>query len=97
MAIVGADRPDFRTISDCRKMHLQTCKAAFVQVVRVAGAAGLVQWGNVSTDGTKIQGNVSRHKALSYGSTKKEVERIREAIEALVTRASQQDEAEEAA
>jgi transposase len=34
MAIVGEDRPDFRTISDFRKVHLQTCKAAFVQVVR---------------------------------------------------------------
>jgi hypothetical protein len=57
----------------------------------------LVQWGNVSTDGTKIQGNASRHKAMSYGYMKKEVERIREDIEALVTRAYQQDEAEEAA
>ena len=56
-----------------------------------------MQWGNVSTDGTKIQGNASRHKAMSYGSMKKEVERIREDIEALVPHASQQDEAEEAA
>lgn len=97
MAIVGEDRPDFRTISDFRKLHLKTFKAAFVQVVRLAGAAGLVQLGNVSTDGTKIQGNASRHKAMSYGYMKKEVERIREDIEALVTRAYQQDEAEEAA
>ena len=69
----------------------------FVQVVRLAGAAGLVKLGNVSTDGTKIQGNASRHKAMSYGYMKKEVERIREDIEALVTHAYQQDEAEEAA
>jgi hypothetical protein len=69
----------------------------FVQVVRLAGAAGLVQLGNVSTDGTKIQGNASRHKAMSYGYMKKEVDRIREDIEALVTHAYQQDEAEEAA
>jgi len=96
-AIVGEDRPDFRTISDFRKLHLTTCKAAFVQVVRLAGAAGLVQLGNVSTDGTKIQRHVSRHKAMSYGYMQKEVERIREAIEALVTRASQQDAADEAA
>ena len=53
--------------------------------------------GNVSTDGTTIQGNASRHKAMSYGYMKKEVERIREDIEALVTHAYQQDEAEEAA
>ena len=97
LAIVGEDRPDFRTLSDFRTLHLETCKAVCVQVVRCAGAAGLVQLGNVSTDGTTIQGHASRHKALSDGSMKKEVERIREDIEALVTHASQQDEADEAA
>jgi len=51
----------------------------------------------VSTDGTKIQGNASRHKAMSYGYMQKEVERLREDIEALVTQASQQDAAEDAA
>ncbi len=53
--------------------------------------------GHVATDGTKIQGNASRHKAMSDGSMQKEVDRIREDIEALVTHADQQDEAEEAA
>src|SRR2546427_2440236 len=97
LAIVGQDRPDFRTISDCRKLHLAAFKDVFVQVVRLAGEAGVVQLGNVSTDGTKIQGNASRHKAMSYGYMKKAVERLREDIEALVTQAYQQDEAEDAA
>src|SRR3989454_2474597 len=97
MAIVGEDRPDFRTISDFRKLHLEAFKAVFVQVVRLAGAAGLVKLGNVSTDGTKIQGNASRHKAMSYGYMKKEVERIREDIETLVTQAQQQDASDDAA
>jgi hypothetical protein len=57
----------------------------------------LVKLGNVSTDGTKIQGNASRHKAMSDGYMGKEVERLREEIAALVTQAYQQDEAEEAA
>jgi len=97
MAIVGQERPDFRTISDFRKQHLEAFKEIFVQVVRLAGEAGMVQLGNVSTDGTKIQGNASRHKAMSYGYMKKAVERLREEIEALVTAAYQQDEAEDAA
>jgi len=97
MAIVGQERPDFRTISDFRKQHLEAFKEVCVQVVRVAGEAGLVKLGNVSTDGTKIQGNASRHKAMSYGYMKKAVERLREEIEALVTAAYQQDEAEDAA
>jgi len=66
-------------------------------VVRLAGEAGLVKLGNVATDGTKIQGNASRRKAMSYGYMQKAVERLREEIEALVTAAYQQDEAEDAA
>ena len=53
--------------------------------------------GNVLMDGTKIQGNASRHKAMSYGYMQKAVERLREDIEASVTQAYQQDEAEDAA
>jgi hypothetical protein len=97
MAIVGQERPDFRTISDFRTRHLEAFKDVFVQVVRLAGEAGLVRLGNVATDGTKIQGKASRHKAMSYGYMQKAVERLREEIEALVTQAYQQDEAEEAA
>ena len=97
LASVGQERPDFRTISDLRTWHLEACKDVLVQVIRLASEAGLVQWGNVSTDGTTIQGNASRHTAMSYGDMKKAVERLREAIEALVTQAYQQAEAEDAA
>ena len=37
IAIVGQDRPDFRTISDFRKLHLEAFKDVFVQVIRLAG------------------------------------------------------------
>ena len=97
LAIVGQDRPDFRTISDFRKLHLEAFKDVFVQVVRLAAEAGLVKLGNVAINGTKIQGDASRHKAMSYGYMKKAVERLREDIEALVTQAYQQDEADDAA
>src|SRR6266700_7901600 len=97
LAIVGTERPDFRTISAFRKQHLEACKEVFVHEVRVAGGAGWVQLGNVATDGTKIQGNASRHKAMSYGYMTKEVERLREEIETLVTQAQQQDASDDAA
>ena len=97
IAIVGQERPDFRTISDFRKLHLEAFRDVFVQVLRVAGEAGLVKLGNVATDGTKIQGNASRHKAMSYGYMHKEANRLREDIEALVTQACQQDAEDDAA
>src|SRR4030095_2304492 len=97
LAIVGEGRPDFRTISDFRKLHLEALCDVFGQVLRIAGESGLLKLGNVATDGTKLQGNASRHKAMSYGYMKKEVERLREDIEALVTHAYQQDEADDSA
>src|SRR5262249_311937 len=97
LAIVGPERPDFRTISDFRKQHLEAFTDVFVHVVRLAREARLVKLGNVATDGTTIQGNASRHKAMRYGYMKTAVERLREEIETLVTAAYQQDEAEEAA
>jgi transposase len=65
LAMVGSARPDFRTLSDVRTRHLEACKEVFGQVRRLAAAAGLVQWGTVSTDGTQIQGKASRHHARS--------------------------------
>jgi hypothetical protein len=96
MAIVGEERPDFRTISAFRQQHVEAWKAPCVPVGRWAGEAGLVKRGNVSTAGTTVQGNASRHQAMRYGYRKQEVTRLREAIEAIVTQAHQQDEAEEA-
>src|SRR5712691_9199907 len=97
IASVGTERPDFRTISDFRKRHLDAFRDVFVQVLRVAGEAGMVKLGNIATDGTKLQGNASRHKAMSYGSMRKEADRLREAIATLVTQAHQQDAADDAA
>src|SRR5689334_7620346 len=49
LAIVGTERPDFRTISDFRKLHLDAFRDVFVQVLRVAGEAGMVKLGNIAT------------------------------------------------
>jgi transposase len=97
LAIVGDDRPDFRTISDFRKEHLERFADLFLQVLRLAHAAGLVQLGLWATDGSKIPGNASRHKAMSYGYMEKEVARLRGEIADLLRQAQQQDEAEDAA
>jgi len=97
VAIGGTDRPDFRTISDFRTLHLEACQAVCGQGLRVAGETGLVKLGNGATDGTKRQGNASRHKAMSDGYMRKEADRVREDIEALVTQAHQQDAEDEAA
>src|SRR3954447_1719146 len=97
LAIVGDDRPDFRTISDFRKIHLDALAGLFHQVLRLAHEAGLVQLGAWATDGSKFPGNASRHKAMSYGYAKREEERLKAEIAELLRQQQQTDEAEDAA
>ena len=71
MMIVAGDPPDFRTISEFRKRHLQALASLFVQVLKLTEKAGLVKLGHVALDGTKIKANASKHKAMSYERMKK--------------------------
>jgi transposase len=96
LAIVGDDRPDFRTISDFRKGHLQQLAALFVQVLELAAEAGMVGLGNIAFDGSKFTGQASRHKAMSYGYMIKEEERLKAEIKALLEQADKTDTEEDA-
>jgi transposase len=97
LAIVGDDPPDFRTISDFRKIHLDAFKEVFLEVLRLAAEAGLIGLGNVSFDGSKFKADASRHKAMSYGYMKKEEQRLKAEIEQLLQQAQQADSQDDAA
>src|SRR5215469_7383920 len=96
-AIVGNDPPDFRTISDFRKIHLAAFRPFFLEVLRLAGAMGMVALGNLSTDGTKMGANASRHKAMSYAYMAKELERLQGEVDKLLEQAEQIDAEQDAA
>jgi transposase len=96
-AVVGNDPPDFRTISDFRKIHLAAFRLLFLEVLRLAGEMGMVKLGNLSTDGTKMGANASRHKAMSYGYMNKEINRLEAEIEQLLKQAEQLDAEQDAA
>ena len=95
-AIVCDDPPDFRTISDFRKIHQAAFKPLFLEVLRLAGEMGMVKLGNLSTDGTKMGANASRHKAMSYGYMNKEINRLEAEIEHLLKQAEQIDAEQDA-
>src|SRR5215218_5770300 len=96
LAIVGLDQPAFRTLRLFRKTHLDAFADVFMQVLRLAQAAGLVRLGTIAVDGTKVQGNASRHKAMSYGYMTKEVVRLRAEIAALLEQAEIVDSQDDA-
>ena len=94
--IVGGDAPNFRTISDFRKLHLPELQGLFVEVLKLCAQAGLVKVGLVSLDGAKVKANASRHKAMSYEYMQKEEQRLRKEIAELLAKAKSADEAEDA-
>jgi transposase len=93
--IVGEDIPDFRTISDFRKIHLARLETLFVEVLKLCALAGLARVGTIALDGTKIKANASRHKAMSYDRMKAEETRLKEEITKLLDEARAADEAED--
>lgn len=64
---LAADQaPDFRSIARFRRRHLDALAGLFLQSLRLAQRLGMVKMGRVALDGTKLQANASRHKAMSY-------------------------------
>ena len=94
--VVSADQqPNFRTISEFRRIHLKALRGLFVQVLHLAREAGLVKLGHVALDGTKVKANASKHKAMSYARMcEKEAEYAKQ-VEELLKRAQETDEAED--
>jgi transposase len=94
--LAANNTPNFRTISDFRKEHLQALKGLFLQVLRLCKKAGLVKLGHIALDGTKVKANASKHKAMSYGRMKTEEARLQSEIDELLRQAAEVDEHEDA-
>jgi transposase/signal recognition particle subunit SEC65 len=93
--LAANNTPDFRTISDFRKEHLKALAGLFLQVLKLCQKAGLVKLGHVALDGTKINANASKHKAMSYKRMKEEEARLEAEITDLLRRAEVVDEEED--
>jgi transposase len=93
--LAAGNEPDFRTISDFRKIHLEALQGLFEQVLEMALESGAVKLGRVSLDGTKVKANASKHKAMSYGRMKEKQRQLREEVKQLLAQAEAADEEED--
>lgn len=93
--VAGGRLPDFRTISEFRRIHLQALEGLFVQILAIARGAGLVKLGHVALDGTKVKANASKHKAMSYGRMAKKERELAAEVEELLRRAEEADARED--
>lgn len=94
--LAAGNTPDFRTISDFRKMHLQALSGFFEQVLKIALEAGAMKLGRVALDGSKVKANASKHKAMSYGRMQEEEKRLREQVKEMLAQAEAADAEEDA-
>ena len=51
--LAAGNQPDFRTISDFRKLHLKALEELFEQLLRLALEVGTLKLGRVALDGSK--------------------------------------------
>jgi transposase len=95
--VLAADNhPNFRTISDFRKIHLQTLAGLFEQVLKIALEAGAMQVGRIALDGTKVKANASKHKAMSYDRMEEKEKQLKAEVKQLLEQAETTDEDEDA-
>src|SRR5450755_3690880 len=93
--LAAGNRPDFRTISDFRKLHLKALEELFQQMLRLTLETGMMKLGRVALDGSKVQGNASKHKAMSYGRMEETEKRLREEVRKLLGQAEAADKEED--
>jgi len=93
--LAAGNQPDFRTISDFRKLHLQALEELFQQVLRLVLEVGALKLGSVALDGSKVKANASKHKAMSYGRMGEAEKRLREEVRKLLKHAEAADEEED--
>lgn len=94
--IAGGNHPDHTRISEFRRQHQKAFEDVFLQVLQLCAKAGLVKLGQVAIDGTKVQANASKHKAMSYQRMLELEERLRAEIEQLLEAAERVDQQEDA-
>ena len=94
--LAAGNQPDFRTISDFRKIHLDAIQSLFEQVLKLALTAGAIKLGRVALDGSKIKANASKHKAMSYKRMKEDQRNLRAEVRKLLEQAAAADDEEDA-
>jgi transposase len=85
--LTGNQQPDHTRISEFRRRNLDALRGLFVQTLRLCQTAGMVSLGHVALDGTKVQANASKHKAMSHERMLRAEKQLQQEINALMRKA----------
>jgi len=92
--VAGNQHPDHDTIAHFRRRFGRHLEGLFRQVLKIAHANRLTQFGTVSLDGTKINANASRHSALSYGHANRIEAQLKAEVEEMLALAEAADQSD---
>lgn len=92
--IAGGLHPDHDTIANFRKTFLTEIQELFVQLLLLAEAAGVLQLGNISLDGSKIHADASKSHAVSYKRLVEIESQLRQEVNELFTMGEAADQGE---
>jgi transposase len=94
--VIGAGAtPDHATIARFLVDHERAIEGAFLDVLRLCAAAGLVSVGNIAIDGTKMGTDAALDANRGRAAVAAELERLRAEIEKMLAEARATDAAEE--
>jgi len=91
----AGNTPDFRTICQFRRTHIEPLKGIFKQVVRLCQRAGLVKLEATAGDGTKMKANASLSKNRTMDALLEEDARIEKEINDALVAGLKADEEED--
>jgi transposase len=93
--LTAGQHPDFTVIADFRRRHINAFANIFQQTVALCQRAGMVKLGLVALDGTKMQGNASKHRAMSFERMQEQEKRLEGEIQELLQRSENADRADD--
>jgi len=93
----GNQQPDFRTICEFRKNHLDLIRKYFVEIVQLCIAAGLTKTQILGVDGSKLHASTSPKQTKERHTLDRELAKLQERIDQLLDIAELTDEEEEQA
>src|SRR2546421_2497013 len=82
--IAGGLHPDHDSINSFRKRFLVQLEELFVQILLIAHRLGVLKLGDIFIDGSKVEANASKHKAMSWDYANQLEARLKAEVEKLL-------------
>jgi transposase len=89
--VAANTHPDHDTLATFRRRFIKEVETLFLQVLVLAREMKLLKLGHIALDGTKIDANASKHKAMSWAHANKIEAQLRQEVQTLLALAEDSD------